>query len=390
MAHSYNFDEIINRENTNCYKYDYRDKLFGDPSVTPMWVADMDFRTPDFVINAIKERLSHEILGYTYIPDSLYESIINWIDFHHQWQIKKEWISFTPGVVPAFNIALLAFTNPGHKVIIQPPVYHPFFYAINDHNRQLVRNPLQLKNGRYQMDFDHLISQIDDKVKMLILCSPHNPTGNVWKKEELQTLAEICIKNNIVIISDEIHADVVYKGNKHIPLASISPEIAENTITLMAASKTFNFAGLSTSYFIASNKKLHEQFRQAVAKLHIPECNIFGLVATEAAYTIGYEWHRQLLNYLQENIALAEKFINNELKNLDLIYPEATFLLWVDFRRTGIAGKQMKEILVQKAKVGLSEGTIFGDEGEGFQRINIGCPKIILQQALERIKNALQ
>jgi cystathionine beta-lyase len=390
MESTYNFDEIIDRQNTNCYKYDFREKLFGDPEVTPMWVADMDFRTPDFVVDALKKRLSHEILGYTYTPDSLYQSIINWIDTNHQWKVSKDSISFTPGVVPAFNIALQAFTEPDDKVIIQPPVYHPFFYAINDHNRQLVRNPLQLKNGRYSMDFDLLKSQIDEKVKMLILCSPHNPTGNVWKREELKTLAEICIKNNILIISDEIHADVVYNDYKHIPLASISPEIADNVITLMAASKTFNFAGLSTSYFIASNKKLFEQFKQAVAKLHIAECNIFGLVATEAAYTYGQKWHRELLSYLQGNINLAEKFINNELKHVELILPEATFLLWVDFRKTGLDGKELKDILVKKAKVGLSEGTIFGEEGRGFQRINIGCPRSILLQSLERIKSALQ
>jgi cysteine-S-conjugate beta-lyase len=390
MNSTYNFDNIIDRENTNCYKYDFRVKLFGDPSVTPMWVADMDYKTPEFVVDALKKRLSHEILGYTYIPDSLYQSIIDWLDTNHQWKVNKEWISFTPGVVPAFNIALLAFTNPGDKVIIQPPVYHPFFYAVNDHNRQLVRNPLQLKNGRYCMDFDLLKSQIDEKVRMFILCSPHNPTGNVWKKDELKTLADICIKNNILIISDEIHADLVYIGNKHIPLASISPEIADNVITLMAASKTFNFAGLSTSYYIASNKKLFDQYKQAVAKLHIAECNIFGLVATEAAYRYGQKWHRELLNYLQGNINLAEKFINNELQPIELIHPEATFLLWVDFRKTGLEEKELKKILVEKAKVGLSEGTIFGEEGNGFQRINIGCPRHVLQQSLERIKLALQ
>jgi len=390
MHTSYNFDEIIDRQNTNSYKYDFRGKLFGDETVTPLWVADMDFRTPDFVINAIKSRLKHDILGYTYIPDSTYQSVIDWVQTQHQWKIEKEWISFTPGVVPAFNIALLAFTNPGDKVIIQPPVYHPFFYAINDHNRQLVRNPLQLKNGRYFMNFDQLESQIDEQTKMLILCSPHNPTGNVWKKEELKTLADICIKNNILIISDEIHADIVHRGNKHIPLASVSPEIADHVITLMAASKTFNFAGLSTSFFIAPNKEIFDRFKQALAKLHISDCNIFGPLATEAAFKYGHKWHQDLLSYLEGNIHLAENFINNELSNIELIKPEATFLLWFDFRKVGTNDKSIKKILVEKAKVGLSEGSIFGEEGTGFQRINIGCPRSILQQSLERIKIALQ
>jgi cysteine-S-conjugate beta-lyase len=389
MELQYNFDEVVDRQNTDCFKYDYRKEVFGDASVLPMWVADMDFRAPDFVVNAMKERLSHEIYGYPIRANGIYESIINWMENRHQWKVKKEWIGFTPGVVPAFNMALLAFSEPGDKIIIQSPVYHPFYYAINDHKRQLVTNPLQLKNGRYYMDFDLLENQIDEKTRILILCSPHNPTGNVWKKDELEKLAKICIKKNVLIISDEIHADIIYRGNKHVPLASISPEISDHVITLMAASKTFNFAGLSTSYYITTNKTLFNKLHKTVANLHIDMGNIFGNVATESAYRYGEKWLDQLVHYLSGNIDLVENFINKELSNVELIKPEATFLLWIDFRATGFTSAELKKKLIEKGKLGLSEGTIFGIEGEGFQRLNIGCPRSMVQLAMEKIKHAL-
>lgn len=239
------------------------------------------------------------------------------------------------------------------------------------------------------MNFDQLEDQIDDKTRILILCSPHNPTGNVWKKSELETLAKICIEKNVLIISDEIHADIVYQGNKHVPLASISPEISEHVITLMAASKTFNFAGLSTSYYIATNKVLYDRLHKTVASLHIDMGNIFGNIATESAYRYGEKWLDQLIHYLSKNVGVVENFINNELTGVELIKPEATFLLWVDFRATGYTMGDLKKILVEKGKVGLSDGTIFGPEGKGFQRINIGCPRITVKKAMEQIKHAL-
>jgi cystathionine beta-lyase len=260
----YNFNALINRVGSDSLKYDLREKFFKSPDVLPLWVADMDFRTPDFVIDAIKERAVHEIFGYSYHPDSQLDSIIDWIQRRHQWQINREWIGFTPGVVPAINLAVLAFTKPGDKIVVQTPVYFPFFSSVKEHQRQLILNPLILDQGRYKMDFDLLRKQIDDNTKMLILCSPHNPTGNVWKREELEQLANICIGKNILILSDEIHADIVYKGHKHIPIANLTPEVAKQTITLMSPSKTFNFAGLSTAYFIASNKNLHHKLQDEV------------------------------------------------------------------------------------------------------------------------------
>ncbi len=386
----YNFDELIDRRNTACYKYDLRDKFFKNPDVLPIWVADMDFRTPDFVLEAIRKRLQHEILGYSFHPDSQYQSVIDWVYQRHQWKIKKEWISFNPGVVPALSLAVLTFTNPGEKIIIQTPVYFPFYSAVTDHNRQLILNPLKVKNGRYVMDLDNLKSQINPATKMMILCSPHNPTGNVWTKNELLELTEICTKNNILIISDEIHADIVYEGNKHIPVAMLNEEIANHTVTLMAPSKTFNFAGLSTSYFIASNKVLYEKLDQAVNKMHLGMGNILGNIALEAAYREGNEWLSQLILYLQQNIAFTKDFINSDIPSLELIEPEATFLLWMDFRKTGLDDKTVRTILVEDAQVGLSNGILFGKDGEGFQRINIGCPRLILENGLQQIARSLK
>ncbi len=383
----YKFDEIISRDNTACYKYDLREKYFGTKEILPMWVADMDFRTPDFIVEALKKRVEHEIYAYTFRPDSLYESVIDWIERRHQWTVKQEWVGFTPGVVPALNMAVLALTEPGDKIIVQTPVYFPFFLAVKDHGRQLGLNPLVLDKGRYRMDLDNLRAQIDGKTRMLILCSPHNPTGNVWRREELEELVKICIENDILIVSDEIHADIIFHGSKHIPTAALSEEVAEHVITLMAPSKTFNIAGLSTSYIIASNPEHYKKLNGLNEKLHLGSGNIFGSVALEAAYRHGDEWLEQLIVYLENNIALAEEFINNELPGIELIKPEATFLLWIDFRSLATKGKIITDKMVADAGLGLSDGRLFGTDGEGFQRMNIGCPASLVEKALVQIKN---
>jgi cystathionine beta-lyase len=357
--------------------------------ILPMWVADMDFRTPDFVIKAIQQRLKHEILAYTYRSDSVYESVMSWLERRHRWKVHQEWIGFTPGVVPALNLAVLAFTDPGDKIIIQTPVYFPFFTAVKDHDRQLVVNPLILNKGRYEMDLDQLKSQIDSRTRMLILCSPHNPTGNVWRKKELEELAKICIENQILILSDEIHADIVFSGHQHIPLASISEEIAENVVTLTSPSKTFNFAGMSISYFIASNSNHFRRMNGMIEKLHLASGSIFGDVALEAAYIYGDTWLKELLSYLENNVALAEEFINNELPEIELIKPEATFLLWIDFRKLSIEAKVLQQKLIDEAGLGLSEGSMFGSNGLGFQRMNIGCPASTVKKALVSIRDTL-
>jgi cystathionine beta-lyase len=384
----YNFDELINRENTSCYKYDLKNKYFDADDLLPMWVADMDFNVPDCITDAIRQRLSHKIFGYSFYGDTVYESIINWLHKRHRWQIKKEWIGYTPGVVPALNLAVLAFSDPGDKIIVQTPVYFPFYSAVKDHKRILIQNPLKPVNGRYEMDLDNLRKQIDDKTRILFLCSPHNPTGNVWKKEELEDLASICLEKGILIVSDEIHADIVYKPHNHIPTASLTERISDQVITLMAPSKTFNVAGLSTSYFITSNAGLKAKMNRWIEKMHLSMGNIFGSVALEAAYTKGDAWLDQLLSYLSGNIRLTKEFINNDLNGITLVEPEATFLLWLDFREKNVPPEQLNAYIQKKAGLALSDGLLFGSDGKGFQRINIGCPRSILEKALTRLKHA--
>jgi len=381
----YNFDEIIDRRNTDCYKYDLRQKYFNRADVLPMWVADMDLRTPDFIINAISQRLEHEILGYSYHAEAEYKSITRWMLQRHHWKISEEWIGFAPGVVPSICFALLTYTEPGDKIIIQTPVYFPFYSVVNDHNRELTLNPLVEENGRYRMDLDDLKSKIDKRTRMLILCNPHNPTGNVWTREELNELASICIENNILILSDEIHSDIIYEGFKHVPAATISDDVANITITLMAPSKTFNMAALSTSFYIISNRHLRDIMNAVIDKYHLSTGNLLGNVALEAAYSNGADWLDQLLIYLRKNVDLARKFINSEIPILRMFEPEATFLLWIDFRQTGLDDDTINRLLIGEANVGLSSGKIFGREGEGFQRINIGCPRPVLKEGLDRI-----
>jgi len=354
-----------------------------------MWVADTEFPAPDFILNAIQKRLDHGILGYTLVDDDYYNSIIDWLYKIHGWQIRKDWIAFSPGVVPSLYASVLAFTQPDDKIIVQTPVYYPFYSAIRETGRQLIKNPLKIKNGRYYMDFDDFKSKIDEKVKLLFLCSPHNPTGNVWRKEELLELADICLKNNIHIISDEIHADIVYKNFKHIPTASLSPEIAANTITLMAPSKTFNIAGLNSSYVIASDAELLKKLSFYFGGMHIGP-TVFAIEATKAAYMFGYNWLQELIDYYRGNIDFVRNFLKKNIPKIELIEPEGTFLLWLSFKNFGLPRKKINEILIHDASLGFSDGFVFGVEGEGFWRMNIGCSKIELEKALNSLYNAFK
>lgn len=386
----YNFDEIIPREGTNSVKYDFRKRMFGKEDVIPMWVADMDFRTPDFIMDAIRKRAEHEIMGYTIRPDSFYEAIINWNLRKHGWNIQKDWISFSPGVVPAVNMAVMAFSNPGDKIIIQPPVYHPFYHTITNHGRKILKNPLKLENGRFNMDFDDLRSKIDDQTSMILLSSPHNPGGSVWHKKELEELGQICKENGITIISDEIHADLILYENRHTPLASISKDLADITVTTMAPSKTFNLAGLSTSYVIASNPDLLKKYNKALEKTHVWHGNIFGSVALQAAYSHGSDWLEQLLDYLEGNINLVDSFFKEHLPEVKVIIPEATYLVMLDFRELGLSNEALRKLLIEKAGVGMNDGASFGKEGDGFQRMNVACPRSVVEKALSNIKKAIK
>ncbi|HPG32259.1 MAG: putative C-S lyase [Lentimicrobiaceae bacterium] len=385
---TYNFDEIIDRSNTSCVKYDLRQLFFGDKNLIPMWVADMDFRTPDFIMEAIRERAKHEILGYSIRPESYYTSLIEWIKRRHNWKIQQDWIAFSPGIVPAVNMAVLAFTRQREKIIVQPPVYFPFFDAVKKHRRKLVFNPLIMDNGRYRMDYENLEELCRDGARMLIISNPHNPGGNAWTAGELKKMADICLKYNVLIISDEIHSDLVNRGYQHTVLASISPEIAARTITMNAPSKTFNIAGMATSSVIISNPQLMKKFRKILDALHIDMGNIFGTVASTAAYTHGDAWLEQLLDYIDGNINTLINFTQKHLPGIKVIRPEATYMAWMDFSSTGMNDKELKKFMIEEARLGLNEGVQFGIGGEGFMRINLACPRATLTQALEQLKTA--
>src|SRR6056297_2396637 len=309
----YDFDEIIPREGTNCIKYDGREWIFKTDDVLPLWVADMDFRTPGFIVDAIKKRADHEIYGYSFKPESYYDIMIGWMRRRHSWEIRKEWISSSPGVVAGFTLAIETFSKPGDEVIVQPPVYFPFFDSVKGTRRNLVENPLKQENGRYTFDFNDLKSKISEKTKLLLLCNPQNPGGMVWRKDELEELSAICLENNIMVISDEIHSDLTYEGYKHIPFTRVSEEAAKNSIVFMAPSKTFIVAGLSSSVAIIPNKTNFARYERALNVGHLGMGNIFGTVALEAAYSNGDKWLDQLMDYLWENYLFLEKYIGEKL-----------------------------------------------------------------------------
>jgi cystathionine beta-lyase len=384
----YNFDEVINREGTNSVKFDLRKTIFKNETVLPMWVADMDFRTPGFIMDAIQKRLEHELLGYTYIPSSFYESVLKWNLRRHNWKIWPEWISFSPGVVPALNLLIMAFTKPGDGVIIQPPVYFPFFTAVKNHNRKLITNPLRYDKGCYEIDFTDLEAKIDESTRMLILCNPHNPAGNVWSPDVLRRLGEMCLRHEVLIVSDEIHSDLVYPGYRHTPMASLSDDIAANTITCMSPSKTFNLAGLSTAYTVISDPALRKRYDKVLDDVHVGAGNIFGFVAAEAAYTHGDEWLDQLMVYLSGNVRMLQEFVTEKLPLISVIPPQATYLIWLDCSRTGMSSEALKSFMIHEAGLGLNDGPQFGKEGEGFQRINIACPRQMLLEALVKLNKA--
>ena len=383
----YDFDKIIDRTGTECVKYDLRENVFGKADVIPMWVADMDFPTADFIREAIIERAKGDVYGYTFREDAYFESIVNWIQRHHQWETKKEWMSFTPGIVNAFNLAVMGLTKEGDEIIIQPPVYHPFFYAVNNHNRKLVENPLIDTEDGYVMDFD-LLEQQAKTAKMLILSNPHNPVGRAWRKEELKRLGEICMKNNVLVFSDEIHCDLVMPGFKHVPFASLSEEFAQNSITAHAASKTFNLAGLATSTVIIPNDDLRNKYVNFVHSTEADMGNIFGKIATMTAMEKGDEWHAQLIDYIKGNIDFAYDFIKREMPKIRIHKAEATYMIWLNFKDYGITDAELNHKMIHDAGLGLNAGNIFGKEGEFCMRVNLACPRSIVEKALNQMKSA--
>lgn len=385
----FDFDQAIDRRNTNCAKWDLIKTIFGDKDILPMWVADMDFNTAPCIVDALKKQAALGIFGYTCRPQSYLDAIVDWVLRRHGWKIKPEWLTYSPGVVTALNLCIQTFSLPGDRIVIQPPVYYPFARSIISNGRRVENNPLKQDGQRYGMDLEEFEKKTVDRTPLMILCSPHNPVGRVWEREELARVGEFCVKNDMILISDEIHSDLVFKGFKHVPTASISEEIAKRTITCIAPSKTFNLAGLKTSVIIIPSAKIREKYNATLQNLALGADNSFGLVALEAAYRQGDEWLEALLDYLEANIDFAVSYFREKIPRIKVARPEGTYLMWLDCRGLGLDSRALDAFMREKAGIWLDDGPMFGPGGEGFQRMNVACPRSTLSQALERIKTAV-
>ncbi|WP_337018595.1 MalY/PatB family protein [Oceanobacillus massiliensis] len=383
------FEEIFDRRNTRSVKWDMLKEIFQSEDVHPMWVADMDFKAPKEVNDALIKRAEHGIYGYTVIDDDVSGSIINWLEKRHQWSINKTWLSYSPGVVTSLHMAVQAFTEPGDRVLIQTPVYNPFYNVITEHDRIVVKNPLKNVDNYYTIDFDDFEEKLKTGVKAFILCSPHNPVGRVWKKEELLEIARLCLKYDVIILSDEIHSDLIFPGQKHYPIASLSEEIANQTITCMAPSKTFNLAGLDASYVITPNKDNREKLDNIFNKQGFHNMlNTMGNTALEAAYTHGEAWLDELVTILDSHASYVKEIFEKNTK-LKVIHAEGTYLLWIDCSALEMDSKELKKFMIEKGRVGLNAGVDYGEEGEHFMRINIACPRATLEEGVNRIIKAV-
>lgn len=386
----FNFDKIVDRTNNFSAKWSEMNKNFGTNNLLPMWVADMDFLTAPCVMEALKDRLEQGIFGYTTRPSSYNESIVNWLDNRFSWKINQEWLMFSPAVITSISLLIQNLTQKNDKIMIQEPVYSPFHSIVESNERNLVISPLvKLDDGSYVMDYEDIEAKIKD-VKVFILCNPHNPVGRVWTREELTRLGEICLKHNVLIISDEIHSDIILKNHKHTPFASISKEFRENTITCMAPTKTFNLAGLQSSFLVISNPYYYEVMDKAFSILDIKRNNAFSLVATEAAYNYGEDWLYELIKYIEDNVDFAIDYIKNHMPQLKVKKPEGTYLLWVDFSNLNVDKKDLKNALINKGRIALSDGSSFGIGGDGYYRINLACPRSMVLEGLKRIEFAIK
>ncbi len=385
------FDTIIDRKNTDCLKYDFAKRRGMPEDVLPLWVADMDFKTSSYVEDALAERARHGIFGYSESQTPYFEIVRDWMKRHHDWEVKEPWLIKTPGVVFALAMAVKAYTEPGDGVLIQSPVYYPFSEVIEDNGRRIVSNTLVLgEDHKYHIDFEDFERQIkENQIKLFFLCNPHNPVGRVWTTEELTRLGDICLKYRVTVVSDEIHSDFIFRG-KHQVFADLKKEYADITVTCTAPSKTFNLAGLLLSNIFISNRELRHKFRQQVNAAGISQLSPFGLVACETAYTQGEEWYQAMLAYVAENIAFTKEYVEKHLPGVEMVEHEGTYLVWLDFRKTGLSVEELEDLIVNRAKLWLDSGKIFGKSGEGFQRINVACPRQILEEALHRIREQLQ
>ena len=387
----YDFSQVIERNNTLSIKYDFAKERKKPSDLLSLWVADMDFPVAQEIKEALIERCNHGIFGYSEVKTPYYEVIAKWYRERFAWQTQEKWLVKTPGVVAAIANAIRAFTNIGDAVLIQKPVYYPFFLTIEDNQRKVVNNSLVYKNGRYEMDFvDFEEKIISHKVKLFVLCSPHNPVGRVWNKEELLKIGDICLKHKVIVVADEIHADFVYHGHQHQVFANLKTDYQEITVTCTAPSKTFNIAGLQVSNIFIANEILRKKFKQELKKTANADINVMGLIACQAAYSQGEDWLRQVKIYIAENLEYVKNFLRDNLPQVKLVEPEGTYLLWLDFRELNLTEEELEDLIINKAKLWLDGGTMFGTEGVGFQRINIACPQKILIQAFTQLKEALK
>lgn len=387
----YVFDEVINRKGTNSLKYDFMTERGRKEDVLPLWVADMDFQTAPEIVSRLKDSISHGIYGYSESKDAYFEAVIKWYQQNFDWKIQKNWIIKTPGVVFALAMAVQAFTKEGDAVLIEQPVYYPFSEVILDNNRRLVSSDLLLADGKYKVDFDDFEKKIiENDVKLFILCSPHNPVGRVWTKDELIRMGDICIRHGVKVVSDEIHSDFTYEGYTHRVFASLGKEYADISVICTAPTKTFNLAGLQISNIVISNKELRKLFKKQINRAGYSQVGISGLVACQAAYEEGGDWLIRLRKYLAENLSFVRDFLKENLPKIKLVEPEGTYLVWLDFRELKLTEKELEHFVLEDARLWLDSGAIFGAVGEGFERINIACPRKILKQALLQLKAAYE
>lgn len=393
---TYNFDKIIDRTGSGDLKHGVLKERYGRDDLLPLWVADMDFETPEFITSALRQRLEHSLFGYTVVPDELWTTIVKWIADHHQWDVKREWLTYIPGIVKGIGMAINVFVKEDEKVIIQTPVYHPFRLTPEGNGRKVVYNSLKETDGTYEMDFDQLAEVVDDKCRLLILSNPHNPAGICWDADTLRRLAHFCYERGIIVISDEIHSDMAIFGNRHIPFATVSDEAAQISITFGAPSKTFNIAGIVSSYAIVPNPTLRRRFYTWLEANELNDPPLFAPIATIAAYQQGEEWRRQMLGYVEDNILFVEEYCRENLPGIKPWRPQASFLVWLDCRGLGLSHDELVDLFVNKAHLALNDGAMFfgkpkhGNDLGGFMRLNVGTPKGVLKTALEQLKTALK
>lgn len=387
---TYSFDKIVDRRGSGDLKHGVLQERYGRSDLLPLWVADMDFETPPFITEALRQRLDHSLFGYTVVPEELWDVIIQWTLEHHGWQVQREWLTYIPGIVKGIGMAINVFSEEGDKVIIQPPVYHPFRLTPQGNGRKVVYNPLrELPDGSYDMDFEQLEQVTDEHCKILILSNPHNPAGICWKEDTLRRLAHFCYEHHILVLSDEIHSDMALFGNRHIPFATVSDEAAACSITFAAPSKTFNIAGIVSSYAIVPNPTLRRRFYSWLEANELNDPPLFSPIATIAAYSQGESWRKQMLAYIEENIRFVEEYCQQHLPKIKPWRPEASFLVWLDCRPLGLQHDELIDLFVNRAHLALNDGAMFGPGGEGFMRLNVGTPRSILLQALLQLEKAM-